>query len=168
MMARKTVALLAVAAFVPVLHAGTPAQRPGWLGFLVCELKPEEVRKWHVYPYSRPAIGAALPGDVAERAGLRAGDVLLTLNGQEVFTCEKLVELLDRTEAGTDVTLVTLREGKEERRVLRMAERPTPGALLAALEKMADDYPWAAYGISLLYYFGEFGIEKDDAASFRW
>src|SRR5260370_31982674 len=99
-MTTRHAAMLAGLVFASVLHAQTPPARPGWLGFLASELKPAEVKKRHVYPYNRPTIGALLPGDVAEKAGLKVGDVLLELNDHDVLSHEKLLDLLNQTPPG--------------------------------------------------------------------
>lgn len=59
-----------------------------------------------------PLAGVA-PGGPAASAGLRAGDVLLSLAGQPVRTLQDLQEVLRRLEPGKPVPVRLLREGQE-------------------------------------------------------
>jgi regulator of sigma E protease len=43
-------------------------------------------------PYLPPAIGDVIPGDPAEQAGLKAGDVVVALEGQPVMSWDELAE----------------------------------------------------------------------------
>src|SRR6266852_2812386 len=43
-------------------------------------------------PYLPPAIGDVIPGDPAEQAGLKAGDVVVGLEGQPVMAWDELAE----------------------------------------------------------------------------
>jgi serine protease Do len=60
-------------------------------------------------------------GSPAAQAGIKAGDVILRLNGKEIRSSEDLREELDRTESGQEVTLGLQREG----RALELKARPT-------------------------------------------
>lgn len=75
-------------------------------------------------------IGEVVEESPAAKAGLRAGDVLLEIDGQDASDPEKLVRRIGKTPAGTEVTVRFLREGKPES--LRVAlggppARPQPG-----------------------------------------
>jgi regulator of sigma E protease len=47
-------------------------------------------------PYLSPAIGDVIPGDPAEQAGLRAGDVVMAVEGQPVLAWDELAEKIHR------------------------------------------------------------------------
>jgi regulator of sigma E protease len=62
-------------------------------------------------PFAPPAIGEVLPGLPAERAGLKAGDVVVTLEGQPVRTWDDLAEAI-RKRAG-QATRLEIKRGTQ-------------------------------------------------------
>ena len=74
-------------------------------------------------------VGGVVPGGPAAEAGLQAGDVLVSWNGEPVSARfeEELPAFRKRvadTEVGTRVPVTVLRGGEEQRLSLRTAERP--------------------------------------------
>jgi regulator of sigma E protease len=53
-----------------------------------------------VSPWTLPLLGGVQPGSAAERAGLRAGDLVLQLGGVDVDDGDKLVELIHQSVRG--------------------------------------------------------------------
>src|SRR5204863_256801 len=47
-------------------------------------------------PQLTPQIGSFIPGSAAERAGLRAGDLILEVGGQPVFTPEEITQAIQK------------------------------------------------------------------------
>lgn len=62
------------------------------------------------------------PQGAAERAGMRAGDVLIEVNGFQTHTFEDLARAIDSADVGDEVEVVLLREGQELR--LRVTLQP--------------------------------------------
>jgi S1-C subfamily serine protease len=60
----------------------------------------------------------------ADAAGLRAGDVIVALDGREVTTMSGLVIALRGRDPGDDVEITYLRSGERITTTLRLAERP--------------------------------------------
>jgi serine protease Do len=54
------------------------------------------------------------PGGPSERAGLREGDVIITINGKPVHGGDSLVDTVTATPVGNSVNLTVLRDGKRE------------------------------------------------------
>jgi hypothetical protein len=59
-------------------------------------------------------VAAVVPGGPAARAGMRDGDVIVSLAGQVVRDLQALVAALGHVKAGTPVTVVVLRDGEEK------------------------------------------------------
>lgn len=67
-----------------------------------------EVSAPHPYP---PLVGGVSPGSAAMDAGLEAGDVILSIDGQEVATFEQMREIVGASE-GRALALKVWREGE--------------------------------------------------------
>jgi two-component system, NtrC family, sensor kinase len=76
---------------------------------------------WKAAPQGLVA-GRVAPGGPAALAGVRVGDVLLALDGDEAAGPEQVQQRLSRTEPGTRLTYMLLRE--EERRSFQVAVKP--------------------------------------------
>jgi Do/DeqQ family serine protease len=81
----------------------------------------------------------------ADRGGIRAGDVIVTYNGQQVRDGDQLVSLVSGTPAGTRVPITLYRNGRQERVMvtveeLQWDEETTSGA---------DRGSGAGFGLSL-------------------
>jgi regulator of sigma E protease len=63
-------------------------------------------------PQSVPQISSVNPGSPAEKAGLQAGDVVLSVGGKRVFTAEDLVQAI-RSRPGQPMPVEVEREGKK-------------------------------------------------------
>src|SRR6266852_3032526 len=73
-------------------------------------------------PYLPPAIGDVIPGDPAEQAGLKAGDVVVALEGQPVMAWDELAEKIHQR-AGQPTRL----EVKRGTETLTIAVTPKKG-----------------------------------------
>ncbi len=72
---------------------------------------PRETWEIGVGPRLTPHIGSVSPGSPAERAGLRAGDVVTAVAGQPVFTPEELMQAI-QTRAGQTFDVTVERDGR--------------------------------------------------------
>jgi len=64
------------------------------------------------------------PGLAADRAGLRAGDIIVNLGGYDVDSVTTLTRVLRRFEAGDSVSVTVYRNGKQEYLTVRLDEKP--------------------------------------------
>ena len=69
-------------------------------------------------------VRSVQPGSAAERAGLRRGDVITTLNGQPVTDSNSFRNRIAGTQPGGEVTLTVTREGREQQVRATLAELP--------------------------------------------
>jgi regulator of sigma E protease len=73
-----------------------------------------EVGDIGVLPDVHPFIVSVIKGDPADRAGLKAGDVIVALNGERVALAGQLVRMMS-PHAGREVELTIRRDGREQR-----------------------------------------------------
>ena len=62
-----------------------------------------------------PEVGSVLPGSAAEKGGIKAGDVVKSIDGKEVANFAQMRHRLGTKYEGDSVSLVVLRDGKEEK-----------------------------------------------------
>ena len=77
----------------------------------------------------------------AERAGLKAGDVITGLDDRTVADSDDLVKAIRRHEEGDTVTVHFLRRGKKKHARVELGERPEPPALA-----FGPDHPAFPFG----------------------
>ena len=73
--------------------------------------EPRETWDIGAGPQLIPQISSVNPGSPAERAGIKAGDVVLSVDGQPVYTPEDLVEAI-RTRPGQSFPITLERDGR--------------------------------------------------------
>jgi len=74
-----------------------------------------------VQPNANPAILRILPGQRAEQAGLKAGDIILSVNGERMATRMQLIDVISRS--GGKAIQVTVRRGEGEETVTATPEQ---------------------------------------------
>jgi serine protease Do len=66
------------------------------------------------------------PKGPAEGAGLRAGDVILKVDGHLISDSQTLMRAVAGVRAGTTVVVTLQRDGKSKDVQVKLGERPTP------------------------------------------
>jgi regulator of sigma E protease len=72
-----------------------------------------EVGDIGVLPDVNPSLRAVTPGDPADKAGLKVGDVVTAVNGERVIFAQHLAQAISRN-AGHAIDLTIVRDGKEQ------------------------------------------------------
>ena len=153
---RALVALLLVATAASPLLA---AQRYGWLGVRIRDLSEAEAEDLAVKLGVREGYGVViaeiLKDAPAETSGLRAGDLIVSIEGRPVVETRVLQRLVGATPAGEELKLVVLREG--QRRELRVRVGAMPDDAVAdrvaaefgflVRDTAPDEVPSASTGI---------------------
>jgi serine protease Do len=93
--------------------------RRGIIGVNAQTITPELARAPNVDRSYRVVLSDVYPGSPAERAGLRPGDVIYTLNDQRIEDPDQLRSLLDSKESGMRLLAHVLRDGRMRYLVLR-------------------------------------------------
>jgi hypothetical protein len=68
-------------------------------------------------------VAAVTPGSPAEKAGLRAGDVIVRLDGQEVASLQAYSDALKKLQPGQAIEIVVTRDGQESTLTATVVER---------------------------------------------
>ncbi|HOX46459.1 MAG TPA: DegQ family serine endoprotease [Myxococcota bacterium] len=97
---------------LPQLRSAGKVTR-GWLGVGIQDLSEELAEKFGVEPESGVLLGQVFEGGPADKAGLRAGDIVLRLDGRQVREARQLTSRVATYAPGAKVELEVLRDGKK-------------------------------------------------------
>lgn len=89
-------------------------------------------------------VNSVTPGGPAARAGLKAGDVVTSLNGDPVVSSSDLTRRVGQANAGDNLRLELLRDGRRQSIVVRSGTRPSRADLNAGRGGPLDENDEAA------------------------
>ena len=124
----------------------------GRVGILVQDLTPDLAKAFDIKETQGAVISKVVKNSPAERAGLRAGDVVVSVNGKSVTTSSELRNSIGLLPVGTTVTMGIIRDGDSHTIKVTIAEtaqdklegkRINPrlqGAVFGAIEEGNPDY----------------------------
>jgi regulator of sigma E protease len=72
-----------------------------------------EVSDIGVYPDANPVVLRVLPGDRAEQAGFKAGDIILSVNGERMATRMQLIAVISQS-ANKTIAVTVRRDGADQ------------------------------------------------------
>lgn len=105
----------------------------GWLGVMIQEVTPELAQSFGLDKPHGALVGQVLPDSPAQKAGVKAGDIIVTFNNQLVHFSSDLPLMVGRTRPGTNVPLAVVREGKEQTLNLQIEQLPDESKLSSAM-----------------------------------
>ena len=119
---------LAVALLILVTMPALAAEQYGWLGVRIRDLSESETEDLSVKQGVREAYGV-LVADVlkdtpAEAAGLRAGDLIVSIDGRPIVETRGLQRLVGAIPPGREVKVIVAREGRRRELAIRVAAMP--------------------------------------------
>jgi len=118
---------------VEQLKAGGKVAR-GWLGVLIQEVTPELAQSFGLDKPHGALVGQVMAEGPAQEAGVKAGDIIVTFNGQPVQHSSDLPLMVGRTRPGTSIALTLIRDGKEQTLTVQLKELPEESKLQAIAE----------------------------------
>jgi len=92
------------------------AVKRGQLGLSIYAVTPEVARSLGLAKTSGGLVAQVIPGSPAEKAGIRAGDVITTIAGHGVESNTDLRDAIGLLRVGDEVTIDLLRDGRREHR----------------------------------------------------
>jgi serine protease Do len=122
---------------VKQLMTGSPIKR-GYLGASIQGLDAERAAALGLPPRTGALIAQLTPGGPGAVAGLRVGDLVLSLNGQKVSSSSELTRLVTQVPVGATFHLGVRRQGRDVDISVRAGVRPTEDQLAAAAQDGAD------------------------------
>ena len=96
----------------------------GFIGVTLIDVNPDLQRSLQL-PVARGALVQDVrPDSAGERAGLRPYDVIVSVDGREIWTNEELIRDISGRLPGTSARLELLRDGRKEVTQVKLTERP--------------------------------------------
>ncbi len=108
------------------LRTGKKVSR-GWMGIAIQDVSEDMAKALGLEQLKGAIIGNVIPGEPAEAAGLRAGDVLVRVNGKDVANASEATRAIAALRPGTDAKVVVVRDGNEKTFTVRLGERASRG-----------------------------------------
>jgi len=129
--------------FAVPINMGTSVQKAliesgrvvrGWLGVLIQDISEDIAKAMSLPSTSGVLVADITEGGPAEKIGLRAGDVILDIDGETVNSGTQLRNRIASTAPGTEVKLRLWRDGKELEIQAKLESLPTEGETVAEVD----------------------------------
>ena len=104
------------------LREGKKVSR-GWLGVTIQDLDENMAKALGLKKVGGALIGSVLPDEPADKAGLRAGDVIIRVGDHDIDSASALTRSVANLKPDTKVDVVALRDGKEVKVTVKLGER---------------------------------------------
>lgn len=122
-----------------LINAGRVAR--GWLGVVIQDVTPEIAKSLGLDEPKGAIIASVTPDGPAAKGGLRAGDIVVRLNGQVVDGSRDLTRMVGEARAGDPLKLDLYRDGKRTTVSIKSGERPPEDKLAALSGGTAPEKP---------------------------
>ena len=99
----------------------------GWLGVAIQEVTPEIARAVGLKEHRGAMVTSVYAGDPADKAGIRPGDIILRIDGQDIADTRALTRIIGSLKPESAVKVTVFRDGRSR-------------SLTAVLQKRTDDH----------------------------
>jgi serine protease Do len=106
----------------------------GWLGVMIQQVTADLADNFNLERPIGALIGQVVPESPAEKAGLKAGDVIISYNGKEVSQMTMLPAMVANTTVGEKAKLVLIRDGEKQTITVEIGMLEDEEAVLAGTE----------------------------------
>lgn len=105
-----------------IIHTGRVTR--GWLGVSMQDMTPELAESFKLDSTEGSLIAGVLRDGPADRAGIRPGDILITVGGKSVKDSSEMLNLVAELPPGDTVSLTIIRNNKEQTVQVKVGKRP--------------------------------------------
>ncbi len=96
----------------------------GWIGVQIQPVTSEIADSLNLKKARGALVAEPQPGSPAQKAGIKAGDVIVSVNGEAVTDARNLARRIGALAPGTSVKLGIIRDGREDTLTLTLGELP--------------------------------------------
>ena len=97
----------------------------GYLGITVGEISPDMAEAWGLKDDQGALVQSVTPGQAADQAGLKRGDIITAIDGKPVTSSDEVVRLISASAPGSKVKISVLRDGKPVNLSANLGDRPS-------------------------------------------
>lgn len=97
----------------------------GWLGVTIQEVDQNAAKALGLKEAQGALIAEAFPGEPAAKAGIRSGDVIVSINGQAIPDAGTLLRIVAQQSPGDTVQVEVMRQGKQRSFTVTLGARDT-------------------------------------------
>ncbi|WP_322088047.1 Do family serine endopeptidase [Burkholderia sp. BCC1999] len=98
----------------------------GWIGVEPQDVTPEIAESFGLQQKSGAIVAGVLQGGPADKAGIKPGDILVRVNGEDITDTTKLLNTVAQIKPGTSTKVHVVRKGKELDVNVVIGKRPPP------------------------------------------
>ncbi|MBJ9755040.1 MULTISPECIES: Do family serine endopeptidase [Burkholderia] len=98
----------------------------GWIGVEPQDVTPEIAESFGLQQKSGAIVAGVLQGGPADKAGIKPGDILVSVNGEDITDTTKLLNTVAQIKPGTPTKVHVVRKGKEFDMSVVIGKRPPP------------------------------------------
>ncbi|WP_334047198.1 Do family serine endopeptidase [Burkholderia cepacia] len=98
----------------------------GWIGVEPQDVTPEIAESFGLQQKSGAIVAGVLQGGPADKAGIKPGDILVSVNGEDITDTTKLLNTVAQIKPGTPTKVHVVRKGKEFDMNVVIGKRPPP------------------------------------------
>lgn len=111
----------------------------GWLGVVLQEMDDKLAKTFGIDKSEGALVSDVIKGDPADKAGLKAGDIILEIDGKKLENHKELINIIGAKSPGETVVLKILRDGKKIDIKVKLGERK--GTVKVGESKIREDLP---------------------------
>ena len=111
----------------------------GWLGVQIRDLDESLASYYKLKAFSGVYVENVVPGDPADNAGIRSGDIITTVDGQPVTSGRELAGLIASIPVGQKTRVALMRDGKKKTISVKIAKQAEEKVQMARKNSSNDD-----------------------------
>jgi len=100
----------------------------GWMGVAIQDITEEMAQYYNIKEIRGVYVAKVYEGDPAEKAGVKAGDVIFRINDKDIDSSRDLSLTIAGSLVGEEVDVKLIREGKEKLLKVKLGKRPENGS----------------------------------------